>query len=89
MNNSLSLYDVYQYIIIGCEMIGKTSIINRYFDVFFSDLARTLAIDYKSKRIKEDENNCCIIRIWVTECILLCFSICNRESFNKLVYEKI
>jgi small GTP-binding protein len=102
MNNSLSLCDVYQFIIVGYEMIGKTSIINRYFDdVFFSDLTRTLAIDYKSKRIVEDVNKYNIIRIWDTggqerydalthsyykhgECILLCFSICNRHSFDKL-----
>jgi small GTP-binding protein len=104
MNSTLSLCDVYQFIIIGSEMIGKTSIINRYFDdVFFSDLTRTLAIDYKSKKLEEDINRYNILRILDTggqerydalthsyykhgECILLCFSICNRHSFDKLDY---
>lgn len=104
MNNTLSYCDVFQFIVIGYEMIGKTSIINRYFDdVFFSDLTRTLAIDYKSKKIEENKNKYNIIRIWDTggqerydaltqsyykqgECVLLCFSICNRRSFDKLDY---
>ncbi len=39
MINYSRLYDVYQFTVIGHEMIGKTSLINRYFDdVFLNDL---------------------------------------------------
>lgn len=69
MNKSFSvkLYDIYQYIIIGHEMIGKTSIINRYFDgVFLNDLSRTFAIDFRSKHINLDKDTEVIIRAWDT-----------------------
>ena len=61
------VYDAYQFVIVGLEMIGKTSIINRYFDnIFFKDLARTIAVDYKSKSIQLDKNTTAIIRMWDT-----------------------
>ena len=61
------VYDAYQFVIVGLEMIGKTSIINRYFDgIFFKDLARTIAVDYKSKSIQLDTNTTAIIRMWDT-----------------------
>lgn len=65
--NYSRLYDVYQYIVVGHEMIGKTSIINRYFDgIFLQDLSRTFAIDFRSKHINIDKNTEVIIRIWDT-----------------------
>lgn len=65
--NFSRLYDVYQYIVVGHEMIGKTSIINRYFDgVFLQDLSRTFAIDFRTKHIDLDKNTQVIIRIWDT-----------------------
>lgn len=65
--NYSRVYDVYQYIVVGHEMIGKTSIINRYFDgVFLQDLSRTFAIDFRSKHINIDKNTQVIIRIWDT-----------------------
>jgi small GTP-binding protein len=66
-NNYSRLYDVYQYIVVGHEMIGKTSIINKYFDgVFLQDLSRTFAVDFRSKHINVDNNTEVIIRIWDT-----------------------
>ena len=65
--NYSRLYDVYQYIIVGHEMIGKTSIINRYFEgIFLQDLSRTFAIDFRSKHISLDKNTEVIIRVWDT-----------------------
>lgn len=65
--NFSRLYDVYQFIIVGHEMIGKTSIINRYFDdIFLKDLTRTFAIDFRSKHIELDTNTEVIIRMWDT-----------------------
>ncbi len=67
MVNYSRLYDVYQFIVVGHEMIGKTSIINRYFDdIFLNDLTRTFAVDFRSKHIKIDEKTELIIRIWDT-----------------------
>ncbi len=67
MINYSRLYDVYQFIVIGYEMIGKTSIINRYFDdIFLNDLTRTFAVDFRSKHIKIDDKTELIIRIWDT-----------------------
>src|SRR3989338_5168865 len=65
--NYAIVYDIYQYIIVGHEMVGKTSIINRYFDnIFLQDLARTFAVDFRSKHIKLDKNAEVIIRVWDT-----------------------
>jgi small GTP-binding protein len=65
--NYSRLYDVYQFIVVGHEMIGKTSIINRYFDdIFLQDLTRTFAIDFRSKHIEIDKSTEVIIRMWDT-----------------------
>jgi small GTP-binding protein len=104
-NKNLSrIYNVCNYILIGHEMVGKTSIINRYFDdLFIQNLPRTFAIDFKSKNIKINNDKEIIIRIWDTagqerydaittnyykkgDCILLCFSIYDKISFDKLNY---
>ena len=65
--NYSRLYDVYQFIVVGYKMVGKTSIINRYFDnIFLKDLTRTFAIDFRSKHIKLDKTTQVNIRIWDT-----------------------
>jgi small GTP-binding protein len=52
---------------IGHEMIGKTSIINMYFDgIFLQDLSRTFGIDFRSKHVNLDKNIEVIIRVWDT-----------------------
>ena len=96
-------YEIFPFIVIGEEMVGKSSLVNRFIDDTFSEnINRTLAIDYKSKKISIN-NTTRIIRIWDTagqekynsitqgyyrqgDCILLCFSITNRKSFEKIDY---
>jgi small GTP-binding protein len=96
-------YEIYPFIVIGAEMVGKSSLVNRFVDDTFNEnITRTLAIDYKSKKINNN-NITRVIRIWDTagqerynaitqgyyrqgDCILLCFSIINRTSFEKLDY---
>ena len=65
--NYSRLYDVYHFIVVGYKMVGKTSIINRYFDnIFLKDLTRTFAIDFRSKHIQLDKTTQVNIRIWDT-----------------------
>ncbi len=96
-------YEIFPFIVIGAEMVGKSSLVNRFVDDTFSEnITRTLAIDYKSKKIYSN-NITKIIRIWDTagqerynaitqgyyrqgDCVLLCFSIINIISFEKLDY---
>jgi small GTP-binding protein len=97
-------YEIFPFIVIGAEMVGKSSLVNRFIDDTFSEnISRTLAIDYKSKKISSNNNTTRIIRIWDTagqekynsitqgyyrqgDCVLLCFSITNRKSFEQLEY---
>ena len=94
-------YEFFPFIVIGTEMVGKSSLVNRFVDDTYSEnITRTLAIDYKSKKIY-DNNITKVIRIWDTagqerfnaitqgyyrkgDCILLCFSIINKTSFENL-----
>ena len=97
-------YEIFPFIVIGAEMVGKSSLVNRFIDDTFSEnISRTLAIDYKSKKISSNNNTTRIIRMWDTagqekynsitqgyyrqgDCVLLCFSITNRKSFEQLEY---
>ena len=97
-------YEIFPFIVIGLEMVGKSSLVNKFVDDTFNEnITRTLAIDYKSKRIYNNNNITKVIRIWDTagqerynsitqgyyrqgDCILLCFSIINKTSFEKLDY---
>jgi small GTP-binding protein len=94
-------YEFFPFIVIGTEMVGKSSLVNRFVDNSFNEnINRTLAIDYKSKKIYNN-NITKVIRIWDTagqerynsitqsyykkgDCILLCFSIINEKSFDNL-----
>ena len=96
--------EIFPFIVIGAEMVGKSSLVNRFVDDSFNEnITRTLAIDFKAKRIVNTNNSMKIVRIWDTagqerynsitqgyyrqgDCILLCFSIINRLSFEKLDY---
>lgn len=96
--------EIFPFIVIGTEMVGKSSLVNRFVDDSFSEnITRTLVIDFKAKRIESNNNSMKIIRIWDTagqerynaitqnyyrqgDCIILCFSIINELSFEKLDY---